>query len=326
MRPPRACSRAQPKAPGSCTIAVPRSPPHSTVSPTCLPGTGKIRTAVVLWFIIPMASSSAMMPNRTSGGVSPGTATMSRPTEHTELIASSLARLSAPSFTASIMPWSSDTGMKAPERPPTLDEAIAPPFFTASVRSASAAVDPQPPARSTPIASRMSPTESPAAGVGARLRSRIPKLVPSRRAASRPTSSPIRATLKAVRLIVSAQATRSASGPRRCNAERTTPGPETPTFKTVSGSPAAMCAPATKGLSGTALQKQTSLAHARPPRSAVRPAASSTTSTKRATASMLMPERVAARETDAQTCSVSARAFGIEPRRASSAVVKPLST
>ena len=44
--------------------------------------------------------------------------------------------------------------------------AMAPPFFTASFSSASAAVVPGAPARTTPIASRMSATESPSAGVG----------------------------------------------------------------------------------------------------------------------------------------------------------------
>jgi len=65
--------------------------------------------------------------------------------------------------------------MKAPESPPTLDEAIAPPFLTASVSSASAAVVPGAPVRSRPINSRMSATESPIAGVGARLMSTMPK-------------------------------------------------------------------------------------------------------------------------------------------------------
>ena len=44
---------------------------------------------------------------------------MSRPTEQTHVIASSFSIVSAPASTASIMPWSSDTGMNAPESPPT---------------------------------------------------------------------------------------------------------------------------------------------------------------------------------------------------------------
>ena len=44
-----------------------------------------------------------------------------------------------------IMPASSDTGMNAPERPPTLDDAMTPPFFTASLSMASAAAVPGPP-------------------------------------------------------------------------------------------------------------------------------------------------------------------------------------
>ena len=42
--------------------AWPKSPPHSMVSPTCFPITGIIRTAVVFWFIMPIADSSAICP------------------------------------------------------------------------------------------------------------------------------------------------------------------------------------------------------------------------------------------------------------------------
>ena len=48
----------------------------------------------------------------------------------------------APVLTASIMPASSLTGMNAPLSPPTCDEAITPPFFTASFKRARAAVVP----------------------------------------------------------------------------------------------------------------------------------------------------------------------------------------
>ena len=68
---------------------------------------------------MPMAASSAMMAERVSAVVSPGTAIISRPTEHTHVMASSLSRCSAPEAAAAIMPSSSLTGMKAPERPPT---------------------------------------------------------------------------------------------------------------------------------------------------------------------------------------------------------------
>src|SRR5438093_505698 len=100
-----------------------------------------MRTAVVLLLTTPMAISSAMMALMVSAGVSPGTATMSSPTEHTAVIASSFSSESAPTSTASTIPWSSDTGMNAPESPPTDDDAITPPFFTASVISASGAGD-----------------------------------------------------------------------------------------------------------------------------------------------------------------------------------------
>jgi hypothetical protein len=132
--------------------------------------------------------------------------------------------------------------------------------------------------------------------------------------------------LKEVRLTTSATESRSASGPSRSIAERTTPGPDTPTLSTVSGSPTPMCAPATKGLSWTALQKQTSFAQAIPPLSAVRRAASSRTSAKSATASMLIPARVDASATEEQTRSVSASAGAIESKSALSARVKPFST
>jgi len=101
-----------------------------------------------------------------------------------------LARAIAP-----IIPASSETGMNAPLIPPTEPLAIAPPFLTASVRSASAAVVPCVPARSNPIASMILATESPGTGVGASERSMMPNGIPSRRAASRPTSSPARASL-----------------------------------------------------------------------------------------------------------------------------------
>ena len=78
-----------------------------------------ILTAVVFWLIIPMAASSAIMPDNVDAGVSPGIAIMSSPTEHTQVIASSFSMVRAPHSAASIMPWSSLTGMKAPLRPPT---------------------------------------------------------------------------------------------------------------------------------------------------------------------------------------------------------------
>ena len=67
---------------------------------------------------------------------------MSKPTEQIAVMASSLSMEMAPERTASIMPLSSETGMKEPERPPTREHAIMPPFFTASLSSANAAVVP----------------------------------------------------------------------------------------------------------------------------------------------------------------------------------------
>ena len=80
---------------------------------------GITRTAVVLLFTIPIAASSAIMPEITSAGVSPGIAIISRPTEHTAVIASNFSRRKSPERAASIIPASSVTGINAPERPPT---------------------------------------------------------------------------------------------------------------------------------------------------------------------------------------------------------------
>ena len=195
-----------------------------------------ILTAVVFLLITPIAISSAMIAESVDVGVSPGTAIISRPTEQMLVMASSFSRVRAPASTASIMPASSLTGMKAPLRPPTEEDAIAPPFFTASFRRASAAVVPWVPQRSSPIASRMVATLSPIAGVGARERSRIPNSIPSLRETSFPIISPIRVILKVVFLIVSEISVRFGFSSSRM-AAFTTPGPLTPTLITHSGSP-----------------------------------------------------------------------------------------
>jgi len=58
--------------------------------------------------------------------------------------------------------------IKAPLNPPTWDEAMTPPFLTASLRRATAAVVPGAPQLSNPISSMIFATLSPMAGVGAR--------------------------------------------------------------------------------------------------------------------------------------------------------------
>ena len=60
-----------------------------------------------------------MMPEIVSAVVSPGMAIISRPTEHTHVMASSFSSFREPDLAAAIMPSSSDTGINAPERPPT---------------------------------------------------------------------------------------------------------------------------------------------------------------------------------------------------------------
>ena len=103
---------------------------------------GMSLTAVVLEFTMPIAASSAITAESTSAVVSPGTTIISRPTEQTAVIASSFSIFSVPARAASIIPASSVTGINAPERPPTCDDAIVPPFLTASLSRASAAVVP----------------------------------------------------------------------------------------------------------------------------------------------------------------------------------------
>ena len=216
--------------------APPSSPPNSAHSPSFLPITGIRRTAVVLLFTIPIANSSAIIPLRVVADVSPGTAIISRPTEQTVVIASSFSMQIEPCFTALIIPSSSETGINAPESPPTFVLAITPPFFTISVSIARAAVVPGAPAPSRPHSSRIRATESPTAGVGARERSRMPKLTPRRCAASEPTSCPIRVILKAIFFIPSASSFIGRPLYSRA-AARITPGPETPTLITLSPSP-----------------------------------------------------------------------------------------
>ena len=103
---------------------------------------------------------------------------MSNPTEQTAVIASNFSIESKPSLTAFIIPISSDTGIKAPDRPPTDELAISPPFLTASLSIARAAVVPKPPTLSKPIASKTCATLSPITGVGANDRSTIPHVEP----------------------------------------------------------------------------------------------------------------------------------------------------
>ena len=208
-------------------------PPNWTMSPGFLPGTGMRRVAVVLLLIIPIAASSARIAERVDALVSPGTAIISRPTEQTQVMASSFSRQRLPLWTASIMPRSSLTGMKAPESPPTLEEAMRPPFLTASLRSARAAVVPGPPQLSRPISSRTAATLSPTAEVGASERSMMPKGAWRRSVAASATSWPRRVIMNAVFLIV--LATTSKGAPFTSSSARfTTPGPETPTWIAVS--------------------------------------------------------------------------------------------
>ena len=129
----------------------------------------------------------------------------------------------------------------------------------------------------------------------------------------------MRVILKAVFFIVSA--TTSKLSPLHClSAWATTPGPDTPTFMTVSGSPTTWNAPAINGLSSTALENTTSFAQPIGSMSAV----CFIILPMSATASMFMPALVEARFTLEQTSSVCVSAAGMELIRRRSLFVKPL--
>lgn len=76
----------------------------------------------------PMAASSAIIAAMVDAGVSSGIAIISKPTEQTQVMASNFSIFNAPELTAAIIPSSSETGIKAPESPPTRSAAITPPF------------------------------------------------------------------------------------------------------------------------------------------------------------------------------------------------------
>ena len=133
--------------------------------------------------------------------------------------------------------------MKAPLKPPTELEANMPPFFTASLSMATAAVEPGRRSAAMPSILRISPMLSPTVGVGASERSTMPKGTPNSAATSRPINSPTRVTRKLVILISSARSPRLSRSPRSMRRRRallTTPGPETPILMAASGSPEPM--------------------------------------------------------------------------------------
>ena len=164
------------------------------------------------------------------------------------------------------------------------------------------------------------------AGVGASDRSTIPNGTPRRSLASVPTSCPIRVTLKAVFLIISASSFIGSDLSAFANAARTTPGPLTPTLMTQSASPTPWNAPAINGLSSGALQKTTSLAAPMQLRSFVSSAASFTMRPISSTAFILIPALVEPTLTDAHTCSVSANALGMDSISSRSPAAQPFWT
>ena len=109
-------------------------------------------------------------------------------------------------------------------------------------------------------------------------------------------------------------------------AERTAPGPDTPTFITQSGSPGPWKAPAMNGLSSGALQKTTSFAQPMQSRSFVSFALLTIVCPIRRTASMLIPAFVDPMLIDEQTWSVSASAWGMAPISSRSPAENPFWT
>ena len=90
---------------------------------------------------MPMAASSAMMAEITSAGV-PGDVDHIQSHRADGGHRLQLFQPQAAAAGGQIMPASSVTGMNAPDSPPTWEEAITPPFFTASLSRARAAVVP----------------------------------------------------------------------------------------------------------------------------------------------------------------------------------------
>ena len=131
--------------------------------------------------------------------------------------------------------------------------------------------------------------------------------------------------MNAVRLTISATSVILASGIFEI-AERTTPGPDTPTLITQSGSPTPWNAPAINGLSSGALQNTTSLAGPIQPLFAVTSADSLIICPIILTASILIPAFVEPIFTDEQMCSVTSSASGILRISASSPAAKPFCT
>ena len=83
----------------------PKRPPKLRVSPSFRPIAGITLTAVVFELIIPIAASSAIIALITSGEVSPGMIIISRPTEHTEVIASSFSMVKELDWAAKAPPY-----------------------------------------------------------------------------------------------------------------------------------------------------------------------------------------------------------------------------
>ena len=161
---------------------------------------------------------------------------MSKPTEQTAVMASSLSSVSTPASAAAIHTLVFGNGNKRAAQTADCAGSHHAAFFTASFSNAKAAVVPCVPQTLKPISSRMRATESPTAGVGANDKSRIPNGIFNIFEASRPMSSPTRVILKAVFFTTSATSVNVVAS-EFSNAAFTTPGPDTPTLIMASASP-----------------------------------------------------------------------------------------
>jgi len=122
----------------SKTMILPKRLPKSTSSPGLAPETGTSLTPRALQFIMPIESTSAIIPAMMSIGVLPGMHIMSRPVEHIEHEATRDHSVADPCFIASHKPKSSLLGSIMPLNPPISVAAMTPALLKASVSNINA--------------------------------------------------------------------------------------------------------------------------------------------------------------------------------------------
>ena len=308
MRPPRLMNLAGEPVLMGMIGAAPSRPPNSTMSPTFLPMAGMTRTAVVLVLTTPMAISSAIRPEMTSAVVSPRNgyhvdADRADCGHGFELFERERARLCGRDHAFVLGDRDESAGQTADTRgrhdAALLDRVVEHARGSRSCRSA--------PQTSRPTSSRMRATESPMAGVGASDRSTMPNGTSETLACERADELTHAGDLERSLLDDVRDLAESSSRLRGGWPTATTPGPETPTMMTVSGSPMPWNAPAMNGLSSTALAKTTSLEQPMESLSLVSSAVClMMLAHQTASASRLTPALVEATLTEEQTRLVSA--------------------